>query len=228
MVKSTTYDVKEAIINMIINDCVRKKGRIYMKKPKIFWILLVFVLFILPKQGYSEEKNPIIIVEIKNGINYFDIDNDGVKDLIISADFLTPIGGNIYTAYSFYLNHTVEKQKHFSYIPIEVDDGKGAEASIYTYAKVGGCGYDMSKEETNISGLRLVKFKNDIYLIYTKKKCSKNKNTFTDKCPFSIVLYQYDSEDKTFVIKKKSQTEKIYCDADEVLKKDLITELLKY
>ena len=26
MVKSTTYDVKEAIVNMIINDFVRKKG----------------------------------------------------------------------------------------------------------------------------------------------------------------------------------------------------------
>ncbi len=27
-----------------------------MKKPKIFWILLVLILFILPKQGFGEEK----------------------------------------------------------------------------------------------------------------------------------------------------------------------------
>jgi hypothetical protein len=199
-----------------------------MRRFKIFWILLVFILFILPKQGYNEEKDTVNIIRIKNGINYFDINNDGIKDLIISADFLTPIGGNIYTAYSFYLNHEIENQKHFSYVPIEVADGKGAEANIYTYTKVGGCGYDMSKEETNISGLRLVKLKNDVYLIYTKKKCNENKNTFTDKCPFSVVIYQYDDEGKVFTINKKSQTKKIYCDADEVLKKDLIVELLKY
>jgi len=199
-----------------------------MRRFKIFWILLFLILFILPKHGYSEEKDTVNIIQIKNGTNYFDINSDGIKDLMISADFLTPIGGNIYTAYSFYLNHTIEKQKHLSYIPIEVADGKGAEPTIYTYSKVGGCGYDMSKEETNISGLRLVKFKDDIYLIYTKKKCSKNKNAFTDKCPFSIVLYQYDAEDKAFVINKKLQTENIYCDADEVLKKDIIIKLLKY
>jgi hypothetical protein len=186
------------------------------------------MLFVLLKQGYSEEKDPVKIIQIKNGINYFDINNDGIKDLIISADFLTPIGGNIYTAYSFYLNHTIENQKHFSYIPIEVADGKRAEANIYTYTKVGGCGYDMSKEETNISGLRLIKSKNDIYLIHVKKECNENENVFTDKCPFSVVIYQYDDEGKVFIIKKKSQTKKIYCDADEVLRKDLIIELLKY
>ncbi|MBX0312159.1 MAG: hypothetical protein JHC31_10360, partial [Sulfurihydrogenibium sp.] len=114
-----------------------------------------------------------------------------------------------------------------SYIPIEVADGEGAEANIYTYTKVGGCGYDMSKEETNISGLRLVKFKNDVYLIYAKKKCDENKNTFTDKCPFSVVIYQYDDEGKAFAIKKKSQTKEMYCDADEVLKKNLIIKSIK-
>ncbi|MCC6026408.1 MAG: hypothetical protein LM575_05520 [Caldimicrobium sp.] len=107
-----------------------------------FWVVLIFLLVILPKQGYSEEKDSIIIVEIKNGINYFDIDNDGIKDLIISADFLTPIGGNIYTAYSFYRNYKIGGQKHFSYIPIEVE-GKRGEATIYTYTKVGGCGSNM-------------------------------------------------------------------------------------
>jgi hypothetical protein len=199
-----------------------------MRRLKIFWILLVFILFILPKHGFSEEKDPVKIIQIKNGINYFDINNDGIKDLIISADFLTPIGGNIYTAYSFYLNHEIENQKHLSYIPIEVADGEGAEANIYTYTKVGGCGNDMSKEETNISGLRLIKSKNDIYLIHVKKKCNENENAFTDKCPFSVVIYQYDDEGKVFIIKKKSQTKKIYCDADEVLRKDLIIELFKY
>jgi hypothetical protein len=194
-----------------------------MRRLKIFWILLVFILFILPKQGYSEEKDSIIIVEIKNGINYFDINNDGIKDLIISADFLTPMGGNIYTAYSFYR----KGKTHFSYIPIEVVDGKGAEATIYTYAKVGGCGYDMSKEETNISGLRLIKFKNSVYLMYAKKNCNENSNIFIDKCPFSVVVYKYDNEDQTFVIKKKLQTKEKYCDANEVLKKDLIIKFIR-
>jgi hypothetical protein len=198
--------------------------KVDMRRFKNFWILSVFILFILPKQGYSEEKDPVKIIQIKNGINYFDINNDGIKDLIISADFLTPFGGNIYTAYSFYR----KGKTHLSYIPIEVADGNGAEANIYTYTKVGGCGNDMSKEETNISGLRLIIFKNGVYLIYTKKKCNENKNTFTDKCPFSVVIYQYDDEDRAFIIKKKSQTKKIYCDADEVLRKDLIIELLKY
>jgi len=196
------------------------------RRLKISWLLVTFMLFILPKQGYSEEKDPVKIIQIKNGINYFDIDSDGIKDLIISADFLTPWGGNIYTAYSFYLNHEIENQKHFSYVPIEVADGKGAEANIYTYTKVGGCGNDMSKEETNISGLRLIKFKNGVYLIYAQKKCNENKNTFTDKCPFSVVIYQYDDEDKAFAIKKKSQTKEMYCDADEVLKKDLIIKFI--
>jgi hypothetical protein len=73
----------------------------------------------------------------------------------------------------------------------------------------------------------LIKFKNDVYLIYAKKKCNENENAFTDKCSFSIVVYQYDNEDRVFVIKKKSQTKKIYCDADEVLRKDLIIKSIK-
>jgi hypothetical protein len=189
-----------------------------------FWVVLIFLLVILPKQGYSEEKDSIIIVEIKNGINYFDIDNDGIKDLIISADFLTPIGGNIYTAYSFYR----KGKTHFSYIPIEVVDGKGAEANIYTYTKVGGCGSNMFKEETNISSLRLIKFKNNVYIVYVKKNCNETANPFIDKCPFSVTIYKYDNEEKVFVIKKKLQTKEMYCDADEVLKKDLIIKYIKY
>jgi hypothetical protein len=192
-----------------------------------FWVVLVFLLVVLPKQGYSEEKDSIVIVEIKNGINYFDIDNDGIKDLIISADFLTPIGGNIYTAYSFYR----KGKTHFSYIPIEVVDGKGAEANIYTYAKVGGCGSKLNKEErTNISGLRLAKFKGNTYLVYGKKLCDPNADPFiefTGKCLLSIIIYQYDDEDKTFVIKKKLQTKEKYCDINEVLKKDLIIKFIK-
>jgi len=72
----------------------------------------------------------------------------------------------------------------------------------------------------------LIKFKNGVYLIYAQKKCNENKNTFTDKCPFSVVIYQYDDEDKAFAIKKKSQTKEMYCDADEVLKKDFIIKFI--
>jgi hypothetical protein len=54
-----------------------------MRRLKIFWILLVFILFILPKQGFSEENNkdftkPEEVVKqfIKNRANTSFIDNN--------------------------------------------------------------------------------------------------------------------------------------------------------
>jgi len=156
-------------------------------------------------------------IKIPDGISYFDIDGDGVKDIIINAEFLTPFGGNLYKAYSFYL----KREKTLRYVPIQLENDVRAEAVIYTYSKFTGCGASINKEEnTNISGIRMLKKGKDIYLFFVRKNCSDVSDLFRDKCKFKVVVYKYDEEDQGFAKYKDGITNKLYCDAEEVFARE--------
>jgi len=58
-----------------------------MRRVKILIILAVVFYIFLWSVGWAEEKK---IIKFKEGISYLDIDNDGMKDIIINAQFVTP------------------------------------------------------------------------------------------------------------------------------------------
>jgi len=67
---------------------------------RLIWLMVIIEL-INARPSYDIETGKTI-KELKNGISYMDINGDNIKDLIVVGDFVTPWGGNIYTAYSFY------------------------------------------------------------------------------------------------------------------------------
>ena len=188
-----------------------------MRRVKILIILAVVFYIFLWSVGWAGEKK---IIKFKEGISYLDIDNDGMKDIIINAQFVTPFGGNLYRAYSFYLR---TNKGILLYIPIQ--QNKGSEAVIYTFSKFGGCGGEL----TNISGLRMIKIGEETYLIFTEKNCGSFEKLFNGKCKFKVDIYKYDSEDKVFVNYKTTVINELYCDANEIFiyKTQYILNLLK-
>lgn len=153
------------------------------------------------------------LIRIPDGISYFDINGDGVKDMIVSAYFVTPFGGNIYNAYSFY----IKSRDTLSYAPIQSKGGDGAKAVIYTYSKVGGCGAPINKEEiTYISDIRMLKKGQDMYLLFVDKDCPDSLSIFKDKCKFEVVVYRYNKKVGAFDKYKEAKTNKPYCDARQV------------
>lgn len=183
-----------------------------MKRLKWFkTVLAIFLILLINKSVFSESS--FIILE--NGISYFDINNDGVKDVAIVGEYTTTFGGNIFKAYSFYLKEG--SRGLLSYVPIYSDKSWGS-AVIYTYSKVGGCGSKFNKKEiTNISGLRIIKIGNETYLVYLNKKCKQSQNLINGKCEFGADIYKYDDEDRAFV-KYKMGIISPHCDAEEVFK----------
>ncbi len=172
-------------------------------------ILIIFLALFINGNVWAEEKE---ITKFKNGISHFDLNGDGIKDIVMVGEYLTPFGGNIYKAYSFYLKTKTNK---LFYVPIQEDKGSGAV--IYTFSKVGGCGSTFNKEEiTNISGLRIIKLGNDIYLVFVEKDCGKIEKLINDKCVFKINIYSYDAEENAFLKYKITKTSNSYCDAEQV------------
>jgi hypothetical protein len=90
-----------------------------MRRLKIFWILLVFVLFILPKHGFSEEKEKIKTLKqniiwstvISNGVNYIDLNGDGEKDVVVKG-YRNNISAHTFSVISFYLSKKIDSQKN--------------------------------------------------------------------------------------------------------------------
>jgi len=89
-----------------------------MRRLKIFWILLFFILFILPKHGFSEEKEKIKTLKqnitwstpISNGLNYLDLDGDGEKDIIVKG-YRNNISAHTFSVISFYLSKKIDSQE---------------------------------------------------------------------------------------------------------------------
>jgi hypothetical protein len=74
-------------------------GRINMRRFKIFWILLVFILFILPKQGFGEEikQANCKYLNISNFLGIDDVSNFDNK-LIASFGLFDESGPSSWTA----------------------------------------------------------------------------------------------------------------------------------
>ncbi len=182
---------------------------------KIWWIramLIVFLTLFITGSVWAEEN----IIKFENGISYFDINKDGIKDIVVIGEYTTPFGGNIFKAYSFYLKKGRNgKNELLFYVPIERN--KGSEAVIYTLSKIGGCGSNFNKEEiTNISGLRIVNLGNETYLVYVNKTCNELEKLLNGICKFKTDIYKYDSEDQAFIKHRTTIINKLYCDAEEV------------
>jgi len=175
---------------------------------RLIWLMVIIEL-INARPSYDIETGKTI-KELKNGISYMDINGDNIKDLIVVGDFVTPWGGNIYTAYSFYQKTPEGK---LLYIPIEGE--KGTEAVVYTHSKIGGC--NVKKEITKISTVRLINTESGTYLVFAEKNCKEDINKFiSDKCFVKVKVFRYDYEDKMFRKYKSLDVKRLFCDAEEV------------
>jgi len=198
-----------------------------MRRLKIFWILLVFILFILPKHGFSEEKERIKTLKqnitwstpISNGLNYLDLDGDGEKDIIVKG-YRNNISAHTFSVISFYLSKKIDSQeksniKRLDIISIgQLPDTE--EYQLFTYERA----------DCILIGFRLVKIKNSkkVYLIKAERFLSGEK-TYADKDTVKFTIYelQYDDLESRFFyskIKEFNSTRKYY-DVNKAFKHEL-------
>jgi hypothetical protein len=197
-----------------------------MKRLKIFWILLVFILFILPKHGFSEEKEKIKTLKqnitwstaISNGLNYLDLDGDGEKDIIVKG-YRSNISAHTFSVISFYLSRKIDNQeksniKRLDIISIESPDKE--EYQLFTHEGA----------DCILRDFRLVKIKNSkkVYLIKAERYLSGEK-TYADKDTVKFTIYelQYDDTDDRFFFNKINEFKatRKYCDVNEAFKQEL-------
>jgi len=196
-----------------------------MRRLKIFRILLVFILFILPKHGFSEEKEKIETLKqsitwstvISNGLNYLDLDGDGEKDIIVKG-YRNNISAHTFSAISFYLSRKIDSQKKFRRLDI-ISIGHVPDKEEYQLFTHEGA-------DCILRDFRLVKIKNSkkVYLIKAERYLSGEK-TYADKdiIKFAIYELQYDDTDDRFSFNKINEfrATRKYCDVNEAFKQEL-------
>jgi hypothetical protein len=195
-----------------------------MIRLKILWILLVFILFTLPKYGFSEEKEKIKTLKqnitwstvISNGLNYLDLDGDREKDVIVKG-YRNNISAHTFSAISFYLSRKIDNQKKFRRLDIiSIESPDKEEYQLFTHEGA----------DCILRDFRLVKIKNDkkVYLIKAERRLSEGK-TYADKdtTKFTIYELQYDDTDDRFLFNKINEFKaaKKYCDVNIAFKQEL-------
>jgi hypothetical protein len=194
-----------------------------MRRFKIFWILLVFILFILPIQGFGEEKgekikiskqNIVWSITIPNGLSYIDLNGDGEKDIIVKG-YRSHISAHRFSVISFYLIKKIGNKKRLDIISIgQLPDKE--EYQLFTHEGA----------DCILRDFRLVKIKNSekIYLIKAERYLPTEK-TYVDKESVEFIIYelQYDDiEDRFFFVKVgQFKTTQKYCDVNVAFRQEL-------
>ena len=198
-----------------------------MRRFKKFWVVLVFVLFILPKHGFSGEREKIKTLRqnitwstvISNGINYLDLDGDGEKDIIVKG-YRNNISAHVFSVISFYSSRKADNQgksniKRLDIISIGQLPNK-EEYQLFTHEGA----------DCILRDFRLVKIKNSkkVYLIKAERYLSGGK-TYADEdiIKFTIYELQYDDTDDRFFFNKINEfgSTRKYCDVNEAFKQEL-------
>jgi hypothetical protein len=199
-----------------------------MRRLKIFWILLVFMLFILPKHGFSDEKEKIKALKqnitwstvISNGLNYLDLDGDGEKDIIVKG-YRNNISAHTFSVISFYSSRKMDNQKKSNIKRLDIISiGHVPDKEEYQLFTHEGA-------DCILRDFRLVKIENNkkVYLIKAERRLSGEK-TYADKdiIKFAIYELQYDDEEDRFFFFNKinefGSTRK-YCDVNVAFKQEL-------
>ncbi|ACD66527.1 MAG TPA: hypothetical protein DEA57_02755 [Sulfurihydrogenibium sp.] len=198
-----------------------------MRRLKIFRILLVFILFILPKHGFSEEKEKIETLKqsitwstvISNGLNYLDLDGDGEKDIIVKG-YRNNISAHTFSVISFYLSRKIDSQEKSNIKRLDIISiGQLPDKEEYQLFTHEGA-------DCILRDFRLVKIKNSkkVYLIKAERYLSGEK-TYADKDTVKFTIYelQYDDTDDRFSFNKINEfrATRKYCDVNEAFKQEL-------
>jgi len=198
-----------------------------MKMLKIFWVLLVFVLLLLSKHGFSEEKEKIKTLRqnitystiISNGINYIDLNGDGEKDVVVKG-FRNNISAHTFSVISFYLSRKIDSQEKSDIKRLEIISiGHVPDKEEYQLFTHEGA-------DCILRDFRLVKIKNSkkVYLIKAERYFSGGK-TYADKdiVKFAIYELQYDDLEDRFFFNKINEfrATRKYCDVNEAFKQEL-------
>jgi hypothetical protein len=198
-----------------------------MRRLKIFWILLVFILFVIQNQGYGKEKENIKTLKqnitwstvISNGVNYLDLDGDGEKDVVVKG-YRNNISAHMFSVISFYLSKKINNQERLDIKRLEVISiGHVPDKEEYQLFTHEGA-------DCILRDFRLVKIKNSkkVYLIKVERYLSGEK-TYADDDVIKFTIYelQYDDLENRFFyskIKEFNSTRK-YCDVNKALKHEL-------
>jgi hypothetical protein len=198
-----------------------------MRKLKIFWILLVIILFVIQNQGYGKEKENIKTLKqnitwstvISNGVNYLDLDGDGEKDVVVKG-YRNNISAHMFSVISFYLSKKINNQERLDIKRLEVISiGHVPDKEEYQLFTHEGA-------DCILRDFRLVKIKNSkkVYLIKAERYLSGEK-TYADKdiVKFAIYELQYDDLEDRFFFNKINEfrATRKYCDVNEAFKQEL-------
>jgi hypothetical protein len=200
-----------------------------MRRLKIFWILLVFVLFVIQNQGYGKGKentktlrqNITWSTVISNGVNYIDLNGDGEKDVVVKG-YRNNISAHTFSVISFYLSKKINNLERLDIKRLEVISighvPDKEEYQLFTFTHEGA--------DCVLIDFRLVKIKNSkkVYLIRAERYLSGEKTYFDkDIVKFAIYELQYDDLEDRFFFNKINEfrATRKYCDVNEAFKQEL-------
>lgn len=192
-----------------------------MKKTfkSLFLVFVLVLAFIGIGRG---EKKDIIglrditeVVEVKNGVNYIDINGDGIKDIVISGHRHN-ITAHSFQVYSMYINDPIQVENKIYKWQIVAINEKGKED--YTL-------YTIEGADCVLKDIRFIKLNRDkkYYLVVAERDLSKS---FAEEDYVKFKFYELFKDDleNRYVYKKISekQSSKKYCDVNDAFLKEII------
>jgi hypothetical protein len=157
---------------------------------------------------------------IKNGINYIDINGDGKKDIIMSG-YRDDISAHSFSVYSFYIYKKLDRKENpYEWQIVSIDshgEHGGNEISKYVITTHQGA-------DCVLKDARLARFNGDssYYLVIADRPIGES---YVDSLKVKFTFYKlvFDETENRFIYEKAKEINSIkkYCDVEEAFSKEL-------
>lgn len=168
-----------------------------MKKLVKFTLLIMLNCF-------ANGSDIINIKNITNGINYIDLNNDGVKDLVLKGHYHN-ISAHDYDTFSFYINYKIYNDTYqiVKTTPEEfiITNQNGADCQLKT--------------------IKIVNIDNKNKILVVSREFGASYTDY-QTVNFSIFNIGFDDISRTFSLEQEKtyQTTQKYCDVNEAIKNE--------